>query len=551
MRNKAVIWGTNAQHEKVLMALELKEDENKVMIHVIPEPKATDELITKLNETWRDNKGEVEFPEGHTVVTRELSVSDSILPDDLKADRPDQVSRAQTEWQFIVLSSKLHKVYQQELEGLKEKVNALADYDNGLWQNLRTFWDKVQEQSRERNLFRSHADELRDTVNQLFEDMKGIRKKADVQYSDASGSIFAEINDKMADIEAKIEKGSNKMHIIFEELKALQAKYRTARLTNEHRGKAFDRIDAAFKAAKEKRFGAEANEGSIVERHNHRLKGLLEAMDRMKDSARRDEQELDFQRKKVQSTEGQLEAQIRQAKIKMVEERLASKLERIADMEKTKADVERQISSVNDREEKRKRMDAAKSQAKSEIAAITTKTEGGNRQASSAKADNAELNVPATQSVMDALANVLGETLEDVVDTVKAVASVVAVKAEEALQQAAIVAEEVVEIVTKDRSDVEDKAPAAEEAAPEVVAEASAAEEAAPEVVAEAPVAEETAPEVVAEASAAEEAAPEVVAEAPAVAEAAAPEVVAEAPAVAEEAAPEADDKASDTEEKA
>ncbi len=527
MRNKAVIWGTNAQHEKVLMALELKEEENKVLIYVIPEPQATDELITKLNETWRDNKGEVEFPEGHTVITRELSISDSILPDDLKADRPDQVTRAQTEWQFIVLSSKLHKVYQQELEGLKEKVTALTDYDNGLWQNLRGFWDKVQEQSRERNLFRSHADELRDTVNQLFEDMKGIRKKADAQYSDASSKIFAEINEKMADIEAKIEKGSNKMHIIFEELKALQAKYRSARLTNEHRGKAFDRIDAAFKAAKEKRFGAEANEGSLVERHNHRLKGLLEAMDRMKDSARRDEQELDFQRKKVQATEGQLEAQIRQAKIKMVEERLTSKLERIADMEKTKADVERQIASVSEREDKRKRMDAAKSQAKSEIAAITTKTGGGSRQASAAKAETSELNVPATQSVLDALTNVLGETLEDVVDTVKAVASVVADKAEEALQQAAVVAEEVVEIVTKERPEVDDKAPAAEETAPaaETVAEAPAAEEAAPvaEAVVEAPAAEEAAPVA---------------------------EAVVEAPA-AEEAAPEADDKAPDAEEKA
>jgi DNA repair exonuclease SbcCD ATPase subunit len=484
MRNKAVIWGTNGQNEKVLMALELKEAENKVFIYVIPEPKASDELISKLNETWRENKGEVEFPEGHTVVTRELTVSENILPDDLKADRPDQVTRAQTEWQFIVLSSKLHKVYQQELEGLKEKVGALSEYDNAIWQNLKAFWDKVQEQSRERNLFRSHADELRDTVNQLFDDMKGIRKKADAEFSEVSGKILAEINEKMAEIEAKIEKGSNKMHIIFDELKQLQSKYRTAKLTNEHRGKAFDRIDAGFKAAKEKRFGADANEGSLVDRHNHRLKGLLEAMNRMKDSARRDEQELEFQRKKVQSTEGQLEAQIRQAKIKMVEERLNSKLERIADMEKTKADVERQIASVQDREEKRKRMDNAKSQAKSEIAAITNKGEGGSRQASGAKAAAGDdsLHMPATQSVMDALTNVLGETFEDVVDTVKAVASVVADKAEEALEKAGVVAEEVVEIVTKERPDAE--APKAEAPAE---TEAPVAEPAAEAPVAEAP----------------------------------------------------------------
>lgn len=443
MKNKVVIWGTNAQNEKVLMALELNETDNKVLVYVVPEPAASEEFITKLNDEWKEGKGTVEFPEGHSVITRDLSVTESILPDDLKADRPDMVSRAQTEWHFVVLSGKLHKAYQQELDELREKVASLSEFDNGLWQSLRAFWDKVQEQSRERNLFRSHANSLRDTVNQLFNDMKQVRAKVEDQFSAASSAILNEINEKMAEIESRIEKGGNKMHLVFEDLKALQGKYRGAKLSNEHRSKAYERIDAAFKAAKEKRFGAEANEGSIVERHTRRLQGLLEAMNRMKDSARRDESELEFQQKKVATTEGQLEAQIRQAKIKMVEERLASKRERIADMEKTKADIERQIKSINDREDKKTRIEQAKENAKSEIAAITHK-----------KAESGPIeNVPATQSVMDALSNVLGETFEDVVDTVKAVASVMSDKAEAALDKAMDVADEVVDIVTKDRSE--------------------------------------------------------------------------------------------------
>jgi hypothetical protein len=477
MKNKVVIWGTNAQKEKVLMALELKEAENKVLVYVIPEPIASDEFITKLNDEWRENKGTLEFPEGHTVMSRELNVTDSILPDELKADRPDMVSRAQTEWHFIVLSGKLHTVYEQELAELREKVKALTEFDNGLWQNLRSFWDKVQEQSRERNLFRAHANTLRDTVNELFEEMKGVRKKVESEFSGVSIKIYEEITEKLAEIESRIEKGGNKMHIVFEDLKAIQAKYRTAKMTNEHRGKAYDRIDAAFKAAKEKRFGAEANEGSVIERHTRRLQGLVEAMDRMKESARRDESELDFQRKKVQATEGQLEAQIRQAKIKMVEERLSSKLERIADMEKTKADIERQITSVNDREDKRQRIENAKASAKSEIAAITTKNT--NRPPAAVVTEN----VPATQSVMDALTNVLGETFEDVVDTVKAVASVMADKAEEAMGKAAFAASEAIDKATDVASDVaetvtKDRSEAPTEAAAEVAEEVAAPVEA-------------------------------------------------------------------------
>ena len=502
MKNKVVIWGTNAQNEKVLIALELNEADNKVLVYSIPEPLASEEFITKLNEEWRDGKGEIEFPEGHTLITRDLSVTDSILPDELKADRPDMVTRAQTEWHFIVLSGKLHRAYQQELEELREKVASLSEFDNSVWQNLRAFWDKVQEQSREKNLFRTHANTLRDTINELFNQMKEVRTKVEGQFSEASAAVFAEINEKLAEIEGRIEKGGNKMHIVFEDLKALQAKYRTAKMSNEHRNKAYDRIDAAFKAAKGKRFGAEANEGSVVDRHNHRLTGLLEAMNRMKESARRDESELDFQRKKVATTEGQLEAQIRQAKIKMVEERLSSKLERIADMEKTKAEVERQIKSVAEREEKKQRMDNAKEAAKSEIAAITVKTKPSADESASRGA-----NVPATQSVMDALSNVLGETFEDVVDTVKAVASVMGEKAEEAMEKAMHVAEEVVEVVTKDRSEAasEASAPAEEAVAAteEVVAEAETVVEAAAEEV-------EAAAETVAEVEApAAEATPE------------------------------------------
>lgn len=441
MKNKVVIWGTNAQNERVLIALELKEAENKVLVYTIPEPLAGEELIAKLNDEWRDNKAEVEFPEGHTVVSRDLSVTDSILPDDLKADRPDTITRAQTEWHFIVLSGKLHRAYQQELDELREKVRNISEFDNTLWQNLRAFWDKVQEQSRERNLFRTHANDLRDAVNALFDDMKKVRTSVESQFQEASAAVLKEISDKLTDIEARIEKSGNKMHIIFEDLKALQAKYRNAKMSNEHRSKAYERIDAAFKAAKNKRFGSEANEGSVLDRHNKRLAGLLEAMNRMKESARRDESELDFQRKRVAATEGQLEAQIRQAKIKMIEERLASKHERIADMEKTKADIERQIKSVSEREDRRQKMESAKETAKTEIDAITYK-----------KPEAAE-NVPATQSMMDALSNVLGETLENVSDTVKAVATVMGEKAEEALDKAMDAAEEVVEIITKDRDE--------------------------------------------------------------------------------------------------
>lgn len=454
MKNKVVVWGTNAENEKVLIALELKADANKVLLYTFPEADATEDFVNKMMNDWRDGK-EVAFPEGHATLERELSVTENLLPDELKVERGDIIQRAQTEWHFAVLSTKLHAAYQQELAEFKEKIEALTSYDNKVWQNLKTFWDKVQGQSRERNLFREHADSLRDNINLLFDDLKKIRSRVNNEFSTASQGVFDEFSKALDDIEARIVAGGSKLNSVFEELKQMQRRYRDAHMTNEHRNQLWDRLDGAFKKAKARKFGPTANEGSLVERHERRLTGLTEAVKRMEDSVRRDEDELAFQRKKVNTSEGQLEAQIRMAKIKMIEERLTSKREKLAEIIHTRAEVERQTSVAKDKETRRaekdaekKKIEAAKEAAKSEIAAqIKTKSEPP---------------APAEQAgeFFEAAATVLGDVLMDALDTAKAVASVAVEKADdileevttktgEALDKAVAKADEVLESFTK------------------------------------------------------------------------------------------------------
>ena len=433
MKNKVVVWGTNAENEKVLIALELQADANKVILYTFPEALAPEEFVNKMMSDWRDGKP-VEFPEGHTTLERELSVTESLLPDDLKVERGDLIQRAQTEWHFAVLSAKLHMVYQQELAEFKEKVQALSAYDNKVWDSLKAFWDKVQGQSRERNLFREHADNLRDNINALFDDLKKMRSQVQSEFMESSKGVYEEFNKALDDIESRIAAGGAKLNSVFEDLKQMQRRYRDARMSNEHRNQLWDRLDGAFKKAKERKFGPSANEGSITDRHESRMKGLNDAIKRMEESVRRDEEDLQFQQKKVNTTEGQLEAQIRMAKIKMIEERLSSKREKLAEMHQTRSDVERQISSAKDKEAKRaekevekQKLDAAKEAAKSEIAAsIKTKSE---------KED----------TLFEAASSVIGDLLIDALDTAKAVASVVAEKAEAAYEQAVEKAEEVYE----------------------------------------------------------------------------------------------------------
>lgn len=511
MKNKLVIWGTNAQSEKVLIALELQADTNKVMLYTFPEAIATEDFANKMMTEWR-NGAELAFPEGHTTLERELSVTESLLPEDLKVERGDLIQRAQTEWHFAVLSSKLHAAYQQELAEFKEKIQALSNYDHAMWDSLRGFWDKVQGQSRERNLFREHADNLRDNINVLFEDLKKMRSRVQDEFVSASSKVYEEFNKSLDDVEARIAAGGAKLNSVFEDLKQMQRRYRDAKMSNEHRNKLWDRLDGAFKAAKERKFGPAANEGSLVERHERRLSGLDEAIHRMEDSIRRDEEELNFQRKKINASEGQLESQIRQAKIKMVEERLVSKREKLAEMNHTRSEVERQSLSAKDKETKRaekevekQKIEAAKQQVKSEIAAgikskvetpetpITEEEPAGTtigdllfdaldtlKSAASVVADKANevLDKPISK-VKEAIApketetpetdnahkegETLRESLEDIVDTVKAVGSVLGEKAADLLEKAIDKAETMAENLRKDKEPAAENAPEAEE----------------------------------------------------------------------------------------
>lgn len=492
MKNKIVVWGTNEAEEKVLIALELQPDTNKVMLYTFPEALAPEEFVNEMMNTWRADKGSVEFPEGHSALERPLSVADSLLPDNLKVERGDVINRAQTEWHFVVLSTKLHKAYQEELAELKERVSRLGSYDNSLWDELKSFWDKVQEQSRDRNLFRDHADNLRDETNVLFEDLKKLRSKLQSEFMEVSQQVFDELNEKMDLIDKKIQAGGGKLGAIFDELKNIQRDYRDAKLSNEHRNKVWNRIDAAFKAAKERRFGPAANEGSVAERHERRLQGLNEAIKRMEGNVKRDEDELNFQRKKIAATEGQLEAQIREAKIKMVEERLNSKREKLNEMYQTRQQVERQIIQTKDKEERRQKMEEAKKVAKDAIAAEVKTSVLESPMTETADAPPpppAEESEEKGEGLLESIGNVIEETLEDVSDTVQAVASVLGEKAELAARAAMAKAGDMLDDL-RDKEEKTDE-PAAETA----VEEAPTSEPAEPTAEVAAETAEPTATE--------------------------------------------------------
>ncbi len=447
MKTKLVLWGTNEKDERVLIALALRPSDNKVDLFVFPENITGNDFEKKLMDEWRLNK-EVEFPEGYTQSERDLSASESLLPEELKVERGDIIQRAQTEWHFVVLSAKLNAVYHAELAEIKEKIETLTSYDSKQWESLKSFWNKVQGQMKERNLFREHANALRDTTNKLFDHLKKLRASLDEEFQTQSKEGSEKFMTALGDIEKKIVEGLN-LQGLFNDLKSIQREFKETKLTRDHRSKVWDRLDKAFKQVKEKRFGPQTNQdNSPMERLKRRYQGLLSALEKMNRSIQRDKGDLEYQGRKIENSEGQLEAQIRQAKTKMIEERIRSKEEKLGEMMATKAELEKRIASQEQKDkaaaEKAKIKEAqnlAKAEAKKKIAASIEEGKAARegdeetlkKAAEALKKKKQPKEKPAEDSLMAAVGTTMGEAFEDVIDTVKAVAEVVSDKVEDAI----------------------------------------------------------------------------------------------------------------------
>lgn len=337
---------------------------------MIPEALATEDFYTKMMNLWREGQ-ELQMPEGSTTIDRPLSITEDILPEDIKTMRGDLLNRAKTEWHFVVLSSKLYATYSDEINEIKERIEQLSSFDNKIWEEMKSFWGKVSTQAREKNLFREHTQELRDTTNALFDKMKEMKKEMNAEFDKVSKEHLNEFFAKIDDIEDRISKGLG-LQPIFNELKDIQKTFKDTKFNRKDGNTVWKRIDKAFKAVKEKKYGGKEGGGnSPLGRVTSRLEGLLSAIKNMEASINRDKRDEQFQSKRINTTDGQLELQLRQAKLVMIQERIASKERKLKDMLRTKADLEKKIEVEKKREEQKAekaKVAEAKAAIKEEIA---------------------------------------------------------------------------------------------------------------------------------------------------------------------------------------
>ncbi len=371
------MWGRNAAEERVLITLELLMDRNVVQLQTFDEKAISDEVHNNFMEKWRKGE-EAELPAPTATQDRELTVAGDLLPEDLKVEGDDVLTRAQTEWHYAVLSNKLSQSYQAELSEIEDRIERTTKYESDLWNQLKTFWEKAQNQLRDRTLLREHGNDIRKRTDKLFNKMKEMRSKLDDEFKEGSQERMEEMNEKLAELEAKIEEGTH-LRRVFDELRQVQSKFHNLKFTKDHRNKLWKRMDKAFKDVKAARNGGKSDGGGgggNKGRTEARLEGLLKAIEKMERSIGRDENDLKFEHRRIERTDGQLEAQIRQAKIQMIQSRVDSKQVKLEDMYKTRDQLNERVAKEAERraEDERKAEEAkirkaAQEEAKAKIAA--------------------------------------------------------------------------------------------------------------------------------------------------------------------------------------
>jgi DNA repair exonuclease SbcCD ATPase subunit len=343
---------------KRLVALELRPNDDQYDVWIFDEANSSEENAQKLNSTWAKNKGkdkDVELPTDTAEhQAKPLRASEEFLFGGFQPEQKEIASRIVTEWLFICASHKAFLNYCSEIEELKQRITNLNSYDRTVFEELKTFSKRVQEQVQEKNIFKEQADKLKETIDLLFEDLKHLRAEQESSMNEDFKKAMAVITAKLDSLEEQLNSDKTNLTAHFNELKGAQVQMHELKLGRDNRKIIVERLDKLFNKNKELRFGDSAGNpsshkptGSFGDHLAKRIEGLQKVIDNIQESIDRDLKENEYLEKRIQSGNAtQMEAQLRQAKASLVQERVKSKQLKLDDMNTTMQDLQKQLAKI-------------------------------------------------------------------------------------------------------------------------------------------------------------------------------------------------------------
>lgn len=342
MQSRFTATGVTTDDRQVILAYQLNEEAFQVNLHIVPRKSLNAEQIEALEKGWVEG-GEFTFPEDATAVVPNLN-NDTILPEDIRSEDTGKIRGKQNEWAYQLLTAKLWESYLHELDELKNKAVALTQYDRQLFDDAKSFWERVLEHRKERDISQDRLDKIKDDVNSVFEKLKTFKKTESAEFEAASAKVRDEAIAKLEDLRKRADDKAN-FKALLEEHKALQQDSRRNRYTKADDATVRKAFDSAYQYINEQR------NHFFSDKTSSRIKGLTEVIQKMEQSLNRDKKDLEYLDKKTNSSNiKSLELQLLKVKGNMLKEAIASKEEKLKDIYATMEKLQKQSSRGNKQE---------------------------------------------------------------------------------------------------------------------------------------------------------------------------------------------------------
>lgn len=327
-KNRFATKALNQKDEPILVALELNVNSMNIEVRYFSTSTMKEDEIEDFTKKFTSGE-ELSFPEATTLENRSFT-EESLLPDNIKIEgKSGAIRQLQNEWSYLLLNAKLFEQFNAQLEDIKIKAAELKGFSSELFEEAKEFWEKVLEYKKEREISQEKLAYFKEEINGVFDHLKKLKESLLKEKDAASEKIRAEFSEIFTSIDTRLEEHGVRFNTIMEELKALQTRLRGEDIKRDIKNILFDDIQARYDRIKVKR---EEVLGGV---NNSRIDGLTQALERMQKTLNMDVRDLDFNTKKLDSVDSKLELQLREAKIKVLKDRIASKEEKIADIQKT------------------------------------------------------------------------------------------------------------------------------------------------------------------------------------------------------------------------
>jgi len=327
-KNRFATKALNPKDEPILVTLELNISNMNIEIKSFPILTTPDNEIDEFIRKFTAEEP-VDFPESTTVENRSFT-EESLLPDHIKVDgKSGAIRQLQNEWSYLLLNAKLFEQFNTELDELKQKAADLKGFSHELFDEAKEFWEKVLEYKKEREISQEKLTFFKEEINGVFDHLKYLKESMLKEKDELTEKVKLEISEALTLIDSKLEEQGIHFKTVMDDLKALQVKLRSEDVKRDIKNILFDNIQASFEKLKSKR------DEVLGAGNNARVEGLNKVLDRLLKTLDLDKRDLDYNTKKLNSVNNKLELQLREAKINVLKDRIMSKEEKVADIQKT------------------------------------------------------------------------------------------------------------------------------------------------------------------------------------------------------------------------